>query len=240
MLYESHVTDIAANTDEWRRARLGRFTSSEIHNLMGEKVWTQKALSYIYRKVGESITEDSTQKELSNEAVIWGNANEAEAIRKYGRTIGMEFKNTQRFICDPDSIFGCTPDFLIVESPTKDEKTGEPGYNVITGEVKCPFTYEAFIALSLLETPLDLKKNNPEYYWQVLDEMANCGTLRGLFIVYHPQFGSASLKVLEFKAMQVYDGKRVINDDLGLLKERKKLAVIKFNEVKNKLQPIEE
>jgi hypothetical protein len=228
MLLTKNITNFLHGSDEWFESRKARFTSSENYLLIGDP-FTKQALSYIYRKVGESITGVAIRKEIETEATIHGNVYELEAIRKYGQKKGLEYVITQKMILDENPMFSSTPDFIQIVSET------EGGYNVITGEVKCPFTYESFISLSLCETPADLKKQYPQYYFQVLDQMLVCGTLKGVFLVYHPQFGKAALKEIEFRAMEKIGDKYPINDDLKTLKDRKNLAVDKFHEVRNRL-----
>lgn len=234
MLLKSNISAIEHGSDAWFLARCARFTSSENFNLMGiDKFLTTGCLSYIYRKVGEGISGIPVRKELETEATAHGNIYELEAIRKYALSKGLQFVVVRKFIYDPNTQFGCTPDFIIVES----ESINKLSYNVITGEVKCPPTYDNFVAISLCDHPLELKRIKPAYYWQCIDQLDECGTLRGVFVAYHPDFGEAQLKEIPFRVMwkDSATGKYPIQEDLNLLKKRKDMAVEEYNQIKAKL-----
>jgi hypothetical protein len=106
MLKKSHISNIEIYTDEWDKARLGRFTSSRISMLMGDKFSTNDCIGYIYHKVGEIITMKSTATEddvIEDENTSWGRENEPAAIRKFGQKMGIEFLVTQKMILDPET-----------------------------------------------------------------------------------------------------------------------------------------
>lgn len=235
MLLTKNISNFVHGSPEWFEARKARFTSSEIYLLMGKKEFTEGALSYIYRKVGEDITGIPITKEIETEATAHGNIYEPEAIRKYGRLNNLDYVITQKLVFDNNPYFSTTPDFLQLESVAVNDNK-ENGYHVIPGEVKCPFTYDAFISLSLCDTPLELKDYKPQYYWQLLDQMLVCGSLKGKFIVYHPDFNKASFKEIEFrKLFKDSEGNYPLKNDMDQLQKRKLLAVEKFNQVKQKL-----
>src|SRR5882762_11739719 len=131
MLLKSQISNIAIGSEEWHKARRARLTSSEIHCLMGEKPFTQGAMSYLYTKVGEEISGVSDRSEIETEGTAHGLVYEPEAVRKYGERKGYKFLVTQKLIIDPLQPYSCTPDFLIVTS----ESTDNTAYNVIPGEV---------------------------------------------------------------------------------------------------------
>lgn len=231
MLLKTHISNISHGSEDWVQVRSSRFTSSEIHFLCDKEGIGKGGMSYIYRKVGEHISGVPIRKEIDTEATVWGNIYEPEAIRKYGRKHNLEFLITQKLIFDPNGRFSSTPDFLEVESETEEKE----GYNVTTGEVKCPLTYDAFIALCLCDTPADVKKTEKKYYWQTLDEMENCGSVKGKLVIYHPHFGEHSLKEIVFRKFEKIDGIRVLENEMIFLNQRKNEALIKFEEIKKKL-----
>lgn len=231
MLQKSKISNVKIYSDEWYQARLAKFTSSEIHFLIGSG-----AMAYIRRKVGEELTGKPSRGEIDTEATRWGNFFEAEAITKFGRSNGLEFLVTQQLICDPDNgRFGGTPDGIIPlrESPDKTE------YEVETVEVKCPPTFDNYILLFECETAQDLKAAKKEYYWQVLDQMDNCGCLVAHFVVYHPDFKAGNMKILKIEAMQPIEDKGKKNfpiyEDLKLLRTKKKWAEEQFDKLRDKL-----
>lgn len=233
MLNKAHISKIKPMSDEWLMARRGKLTSSENHFLVSDTFMTTGCRSYLYRKVGELLTNVTTTSDLNTEATIHGLINEADATQKFVRLYGFKYVICQQLIAIPETKFGSTPDGIIVLNESMDEQM----YNVRTIEVKCPFTYANFIALSLCQTPQDLKAENKEYYWQVLDQMDNCDCMHGYFVVYHPDFKYGNFHVIEFRKMQPegIEGNKVIkfpiSKDMAFLKERKQMASNKMDEI---------
>ncbi len=98
--------------EEWRKARLAKFTSSMMYTLMGTKLLTDGALTYIYERVGEDLTGIPAKQEIDTNATRWGLFHESEAIKKFGKYLGVEFFITQCLITAPGSKFGSTPDCI--------------------------------------------------------------------------------------------------------------------------------
>jgi hypothetical protein len=239
MLKKSHISSIKVHSDAWFMARLAKFTSSEIHYLTYPTGLTEGSINYIRRKVGEELTGKPCRDEITTPATTHGLVHEADAVRKFGRSKGLEFIIVQQLIVIPGTRFGGTPDGLIVlrESPDGTE------YEVETVEVKCPPSFDAYIELFECETPAAVKKAKREYYWQVLDQMTLCGASRGHFVVYHPDFKAGNHKSILFDPLAPVldkDGKKTwpIRQDLVLLKERKQMALDKFDEIRAKLMLI--
>lgn len=230
MLKKNNISAVRMYSDEWRQNRLAKFTSSEISRLFGGGF-----MRYIREKVGEELTGKSANGEIDTEATRWGAFHEAEALQKFGKQMQLDFLVTQQLVYDPASRFGCTPDGLIVlrESPDGTE------YEVETVEVKCPPTFANYIELFECETPMDLKAANPQYYWQCLDQMENCESIRHHFIAYHPDFKRGNMKILSFASnydVVTLKGKEFpVYKDLKLLREKKQLAEQKFDEIRTKL-----
>ena len=234
MLQKSKISNVKIYSDEWHQCRLAKFTSSEIHFLIGSG-----AMNYIRRKVGEELTGKTSKGEIDTEATRWGSFYEAEAINKFGKSKGLDFLVVQQLICEPDNgRFGGTPDGIIVirESPDKKE------YEVETVEVKCPPTFDNYLLLWECETAQDLKSAKKEYYWQVLDQMDNCGCLVAYFVVYHPDFKAGNMKILRIEAMQPMEekGKKTypIYEDLKLLRTKKKWAEEQFDILRGRLMAV--
>jgi hypothetical protein len=226
MLNKAHISKIKPMSDEWMIARRGKLTSSENHNLVSDKFMTTGCRSYLFRKVGELLTNVTATSDLNTEATIHGLMYEAEAVQKLVKVYGFKYVICQQLISIPGTKFGSTPDGIIVMNESLDELM----YNVRTVEVKCPMTYANYIALAMCKTPQDLKAENKEYYWQVLDQMDNCDAMHGYFVAYHPDFKAGNFHVIEFRKMQpegVEHDKPVsfpIARDLAFLKQRKETA----------------
>ena len=230
MLKKSKISAIKTHSDEWHSSRLAKFTSSEIHYLMGSGF-----NAYVRRKVGEELTGKSAKGEIDVEATRWGGFYEAEAVLKWGKKMGHDFLIVQQLITEPDSRFGCTPDGLVVSRISPDETE----YEVETVEVKCPPSYDGYLLLFECETPQDLKDSKKEYYWQVLDQMDNCEALKGHFIAYHPDFKAGNMRHIVFDKMQSISGAKgkefPIHEDLKKLRIAKEKAVEKFNLLRDRL-----
>jgi hypothetical protein len=233
MLHISKISQNKIHTDEWRQARLAHFTSSDAHRLMGDGF-----LTYVREKVGEEMTGIPARPEVDTEDTRWGLHYETDAVKKLCEKLSLKFIVMQCFVAHEGSRFGSTPDGILVKniSPDQDE------YDVETCEVKCPPTYSNYIQLFECETPLDLKKANKKYYWQVLDQMDQCGARVGHFVAYHPDFKFGNFKHLPIAANYKYaDAKAMggykfpIHEDLCELRRAKQQAEILFNALREKL-----
>lgn len=246
MLKKAHISLIKPAKDEesyakWKEARLAKFTSSEIHYLTYPTGLTDGSMSYIRRKVGEELTGKPARDDFETDATRHGLLHEEAAVRKFGIKMGLTFVVVQQLISEPGTRFGGTPDALILlrESPDGTE------YEVETVEVKCPPSFDAYIALFECDTPQQVKLVNRAYYWQVLDQMLLCGALRGHFVIYHPDFKAGNHKTITFVVNQdVPDPKDPkkkifpIHADLKILKERKDMALVKFDQIRSKLMAV--
>lgn len=222
------------HTEEWFQARLSRFTSSDNHYLMGEKPFTQGAMSYIYRKVGEELTGVPARDSIESAATAHGNIYEPAAIRRYAEKRGIKFLVTQKLIYGENDKCSSTPDAIEILS----ERTDCDGYNVKPVEVKCPMTYDAYIGLCMCNTPFDLKREERKYFYQLLDQIDNCGALAGAFVAYHPDFSVGEMKIIEFRIMEKVGTDFPLKRELDLLRERKRMAVEKYIEVKAKMSTL--
>jgi hypothetical protein len=224
MLSKSHIAKFDAYTPEWHQHRNGKFTSSKISVFAGDGNFTKGALTYIYHKVGEEITGMSIDKEFEfDEDIDWGNKYEPDMIARFSEVKKVEFLAVQKLISHPNTRFASTPDAIWVHGQSI---LNENQYNVSTLEGKCPRTFHKFIELSLCKKPLDLKKANPVYFWQTIDQMSMCDSAIGYFAAYHPYFPKESnINIIEFRKMELWE-------EFKLLESRKNLAVKKFEEVR--------
>jgi len=231
MLKKSKISVVKILSNEWHQARLAKFTSSEMYRAIGSGL-----MRYVREKVGEELTGKSAKTEIDTDATRWGAFYESEALTKFGQQVGVDFLIVQQLVTEEGSRFGCTPDALIPirESPDKTE------WEVETVEVKCPPTFANYIELFECETAMDLKKVNSEYYWQCLDQMDNCESLRHHFVIYHPDFKAGNHKVLSFSVNDPIENAKgqkefPVYQDLKLLREKKKILEFEFDRVRAKL-----
>ncbi len=225
MLKVSHISNIQIYTPEWDIARIGRCTSSNASNIMGDKFSTNDCVSYVYQKAGELITMKSTATDdevIEDENTSWGREYEPAAIRKFSEVKGIKYLVTQKMILNPDNYFSSTPDAIWIhgQSVSKPDE-----YNVSTLEVKCPRKYPRYIPLWRCKTPEALKKFSKKYYWQVLDQMDNCDAQIGYFACFHPLFPPETcISIIEFKKIELWD-------EFKLLKERKAMYLKHLKEI---------
>lgn len=217
-------TEIQHGTKEWHQARLAKLTASEFYRFLGEKPFTEGAYSYLYEKIGEEACGIPAKDEISTASTLWGQDYEEANLKEFMKRKGIEYLVTQRLVSEPDSRFGCTPDGLIVIRESEDKTA----YQVETVECKTPPTYPAFIKLVLCNTPQDVKKVSSAYFYQVLFQMSICDALKGHLSVFHPNFKFGGFKSIEFRKVELLA-------EFKLLEERKRLAVEKFDELRQKL-----
>lgn len=221
MLAKENITNIQMLSDDWYNTRLGKFTASENHFLMGEKPLTIDSNKYILRKVYEELSGLPSKDEVNTRATEHGHKYEAEGIREFGLSRGIEFVVTQKLIRKEGSRFACTPDFLILHN----ESTDKLFWNVSTGEVKCPLG-ENFMALARCKTPDDVYKVEKKYYWQVIYQMDACDCLNGFLVIYNPFVRVGKLNVVEFR-------KKDMIERFKLVTQRKLIAEEEFNQVRD-------
>lgn len=228
MLHKSHISNIQIYTEEWDRIRKGRLTSSRIVSLLTEKPLGTGAMSYIYQKAGERITNytlaDENEVIVEDENTIWGLENEPKALQLFGQIMKLQYLVVQKIIFDPAGLESTTPDALWIMDTSVIK---EDCYNVATVEVKCPRKYHTFFPLFACDTPEKIKKHERKYYWQVIDQMLVCQASIGYFVCYHPLFPPGkNIRIVKFDKIDLWD-------DFILLEQRKKQAVEEIKKLIN-------
>lgn len=180
-------------TYDWHRARLGNWTGSEIHKLMGKgrsktEKFSETAKSYIIKVLSErmlsaEVVEDDelfglylNQVTPWSKAMEWGIEHEDEARSLYEKKTGDEITSVSSVAHESIEFYAASPDGII----TKADKVVE---------IKCPLP-ETFVRYKLMIGDADdLKAVKPEYYWQVMAEMDCTGAAACDFICYNPFMG---------------------------------------------------
>lgn len=167
---------IEQRTDLWDKARLGKFTASEIYKLMGTPksktdIFTATAWTYILDKVSEELTGFAPVK--NGEALVWGIEQEAQA-KKWFTTITGKTIEECSFI------------------PYDDYSGGSPDGKIEDGiiEIKCP--YNTVNHLKHILDSKDFRANFPEYYWQMQMNMLVTETKKAYFISFDPRIDAES------------------------------------------------
>jgi hypothetical protein len=227
MLLKSKITKIEILSDDWKQDRKGRFTSSNMFLIMGERGLGEQGMNYIRSRVYEYLTGQSTEQEFDNDFIRHGNMYENEGIQAFLKLKGVEFVVIQKMIHEEGTLFSSTPDFLWVKAETSDKLS----YEVATGEIKA-FQGASYIKVAECETPAHLKSADNKSYWQCLHQMDECGALEGYFVVYNPFFKTnGGFRVIEFRKINLIP-------EFKLLNERKALALEHFERIKTKLENI--
>lgn len=220
----------------WFDIRTGRFTSSKYSKLIqpGERLMTEDELkarpksgpgsktkwtedtsklsaggeTYIYQKVGEVLT-GQPENEVFSHATAWGDTWEPVAAEQYEKVYGVETKIIS-FVPFGDH-FGGSPDRLV-------------GYDEII-EIKCPYESANQIKYMMLTDQYDLKRNYPDYYWQVMCNLLWTKKRVANFVTFDPRFTEEKHKLTR---LQIFpDNKEFqIIIDRGAVAVKMKLQIL--------------
>lgn len=198
-------------SNQWRDARAGKFTGSEIWKLLTDprtnKEWSETALTYIKTKVAEELT-GLVHETGPAYPLVWGEEQEENAKAWYKNLYGIEIKKAG-FLAFTDHS-GCTPD-------------GYAGESVC--ELKCPYNSANHVEYLTWKSWIDLKENKPEYWYQIQTEILFSKRSKGLFISYDPRMIKDEHKM---KVIEVFPG---VEDQQRILDRiekaiQKKIAII--------------
>lgn len=233
-LLKSKITDIPMYEgdhyfDGFLLSRLGKFTASKIHTCMRPKGFGEMGIKYIRSRIGEDLTGASSEKILTNEAILWGLQYEREALQRFGELKKLDYLIVQKVVAEPGSKFGCTPDGIWVYQENSD------GLHITarTVEAKC-YQMENHIACALCSTPAEIRVEDFEAYMQVIMQLQECSALIGYLIYFHPLFKEGGFRVIEFNATD-----KAILADLQLLTTRKQIILEKYESEKQILLNIQ-
>ena len=206
------------NQDTWMSSRLGKFTASEIGNLLTEskkkdEVFGATAKTYIHKKIHEILSGET--KELPSMASLeWGKSLENEAIMVYEAQTGFKVEN----------LGGANPKFFEFGERSGGSPDGliesDKGQGVL--EVKCPYTGETMIDYLLFNTGADLLAYNKNYYAQVQFNMVCTNTNWSNWVAYDPRINM--LKIVHIDRD---------NDYCEKLIERVELATVYVDNILN-------
>lgn len=229
----------------WRRARLGKLTSSEISVLIKEhkEAMTDEELAefkaanpksrvttkmvpfsdatftYLNRKVMEHfmpVDSDDTYSKNCVDEYIELHSQESMATR-----YGSDMESVAR------EKYAETMGYEVFETgfipyDKYPRLVGGSPDGVIRQdqgiiEIKCPFTLEKHMQHLMYETPKELKENEEEYYWQCMANILFTGTEFCDFVSYCPYVSKSK----QIKILRIYRNE----EDIKLLTERISLAI---------------
>lgn len=245
MLLKNRISNISMFSDgefnyDWKKERLGRFTSSNIWKLMGEKGFGDTGMSYIRSRVYESLSGLPSEQEINTEATINGLVEEGPALRAYIFKRGIDPNRVvvQKMIYGSNNMFSSTPDGIYLISGTTDNTA----YDVEVWEAKA-YGVQKHMECLEADTPQQLKTINRPLYFQVLDQMQNIDCLIGKAILHCPDLKpeQGGQHIIEFNKTQKETDPKTgkpyfpIVDDLRLLDQRKNQAIQEYERIKNKI-----
>ena len=231
MLLKSKITDVPMYSGEnyfdgWLLGRIGKYTASKISCCMQPKGLGDGAMTYIRSRVFEELNGISSDKEIDTEAMRWGLLNEPKALVAFCRYMGIEADETgrvpiipQRLVADKDSKFGCTPDGIWIQQEF--EKPDGTWLVVAPEEVKC-FQLARHLKCVVCDTPEKIKAVDPDSFWQLIMQMAECDALVGYLIYFYPGLKYGGLRVIEFRKIHLTEEFKLFNT--------RKVEILKLHE----------
>jgi hypothetical protein len=212
---------IEHKTEEWFRARSGKFTPSELHKLMTEPkskadILSVGAITYIKEKIAETLIENlPNENEFTNAATAWGNSYEDEAISLFADQSDTEIIKPGFIDCN--DYFGGTPDGIAAD--------GSFGI-----EVKCPYNPTIHLDNLVLD-PLDFPKARKEYYYQIQGYALLTGIKDWYFISYDPR-QQDPLKIRHILVEMDKDTQKKIREKLKIANEYKQKLINNLKQLK--------
>jgi len=193
-------------TEEQMKLRCGKLTASSIHNIIGKgrgSVFSKGGESYLWQVISERETGKTTET-ATTYAMQWGNDHEAEAGAYYEQAKGITIEQGESIS------FGelvVTPDYTFIGD--------SESYGI---EIKCPYSSAKQSQRLRYDSYKDIKKNNPEYYWQMVAGMLATGFKKWVFLSYDPRMIDPANKMVAITVPYV-------ESDINLLKERISKAI---------------
>lgn len=209
---------LESKTDLWLKKKMGRFSGSEFHRLMGyedKPEFPKGAETYATEKAVETLLTDP-EPSYSNESMDRGSELETESVVEFMERTGLKvtkYGEDQEFV-ELGKHVGCTPDGRI----------GEDGGI----EGKCPNSKTHFFYLLNLKDADDLKKHCKNYYWQCQGNMYVTGAKYWYFFSYDPRYENPRHKMLILKIKRN-------DEDIDKLKGRLKQGIEFKNQMISKL-----
>ena len=203
--------DCEQGSEEWTKARLGRFTASRFSDLMAngrsKGSLGATAKSYIIEVLGEQLT-GKPADQVRASALEWGKDNEDQARASYQFETGLSVTQVGFAIHEQHPLFGASSDGLV----------GTDGGI----EIKCPMVVSNHLKYLLSPSQIPAA-----YQWQMQGGMWIMDREWCDFVSYHPD-------ITEDCRLHIY---RVERDDemIAQLEERAALAADYLLSIKERL-----
>lgn len=141
--------------------RIGRFTASQFHKLMGPRGLGKTGESYVLEVLTEQL--GGRLESFSSKATDWGNYFEPVAREyfeiAYSKTVGQKIivRECDFAIYKEDEMLGASPDGWFFDTD----------YKQALIEIKCPYNLTEHVRNLSIKTQEDLKAVRFEYYTQI-------------------------------------------------------------------------
>lgn len=182
----------------WFDIRIGRFTSSEIYRLIkpGERLMTDEELK-ARPKTGPGSkskwTEDPSRLSIDGESYVYEVVAEVLTgqmtpnVKSYATEHGEEFEPYAAEFYE--NKFGVKTE-IISFVPFGDHAGGSPDRIVGDSllEIKCPYNSAIHLKYMMLTDQYDLKREYPNYYWQIQSNLLWTGKKKAIFVSYDFRF----------------------------------------------------
>lgn len=211
---------VEPHTDEWYKARLGHFTSSEWNRLFvggrsKEEYFGKGALTYIDEKVAEIMTGECKEMVKGLPAIDWGVYYEYYAAEAYAEITGQTVLESGFYEYSP--VFGGTPDREIMNNA-----------KLIT-EIKCPYVSSNFIAACKINSGEEYKKYDQEKYAQCQGNMIVTESEICDMVYFDPRMGFKGFDKYGEKEFDIFSQVKIIriyrdNDFINLGLEKLEYA----------------
>lgn len=194
--------DIEQRTDEWRQSKIGKFSGSDFHIMLGS---SQTKTDYMWGKYSEVKYQDTDKEEYSSLYMERGTVLEPEARRVYSAVTEQEVKEVG--LVEDDGEFDgyavCSPDGLV----------GEDG--II--EIKCLVAkyHEQYTN----PTSKKYEYIKPEYKTQVQYNLFITDRKWCDFVYYHPRAGIHIIHI-ERDEEYIEKIKEALREGMNFIKEK--------------------
>lgn len=209
---------LESKTDLWLKKKMGKFSASEFHRLMGyedKEDFPKGAETYATEKAVEALLSDP-EPSYTNDAMERGSELETEAVKYFEEITGLKvekYGEHQEFV-ELSKHVGSTPDGII-----------SPNGGI---EGKCPNAKTHFFYLLNLKDADSLKKHCKNYYWQCQGNMYVTGAKYWYFFSYDPRFKDVKNRMHILKIMRN-------DEDIAKLQRRLTQAIAFKNKMINQL-----
>lgn len=227
MLKIEKISSIIPYTQEWWDARIGTMTGSKISPLLAPEGIGVGGTNYIRSKVGEKISGVSSERNITTEGTQWGVINEPIAVKEFQEEYEIPVLITDKHLVESE-YYAVTPDGLLILRDFGDS------YDCETLESKSYQTYATHIQHCECTKPLEIKKINPQLFWQVIMQMYVADTIKGNAIFFHPDFPKSSklrLHRVEFRKIELVPEFKLFKERLA---EAERIFKEKYNHFLNK------